>query len=323
MTPVSFRQIASSMDRLYPPNSLRELMKRFRYFPDKGPGYLPPSISFRTTAFRIAKDSNPKIELLHYNTWLLEARIDLALSVKSTLAIPQALTCLGLSLVDVLTRALEHVGTDNVCDVLFPPIVSVCGVSINPLNDACRAIGSVGDLATFLLEHFDISFIFDALSIPAEVVLDIALKMFGLDDIGPVMNAKPEMDSRANEIGEEVFAYNWVSLVEVWDKKRRQQILSHGPTGMPVFTGPAAPGPSDWQQLGSGLLVFSPNFPLQDGGSHTYQTAGVQRNFSGGCNFGPLVDSDLWAKKGIQLTRLADKIRRGVWEDRSLLYTFV
>src|SRR4029453_4539511 len=83
MTAISFMHIASQMDRLYPPTSMRDLLKRFRY-PSVVPGELPsPPNSFREVAVRIVTQTNPKIEFIHYNTWLLEPQFDLETLIKS------------------------------------------------------------------------------------------------------------------------------------------------------------------------------------------------------------------------------------------------
>lgn len=92
-----------------------------------------------------------------------------------------------------------------------------------------------------------------------------------------------------------------MSLCEVWREEFKHALLSHG-TAVTTFTGPGDPAIGAWEHLGSGLLVFTPKFSASNGGIHTYEKAGVSRNTPGGCDFGRVVDSDLWAHKGVQLT---------------------
>lgn len=309
MTDISFRDIASHMDRLYPPISMRDLLMRFRY-PNLAPGDLPPAPnSFREVAIRIATESNPKIEFVHYNTWLLEARFDLETLVKSVIGIPHFVVCLVGDAVQILEKVLEDVDTDEICDTLFPPIVEVCGVSPNLANDGCKlAAAASSELIDFLLDNFfdsaedALEWLFDHFEWGFDWAVDIILELTGLNLSIPV-KSKPQMDERATEIGKEVFSYDWVSLCEVWDGTRRGKILSQGPP-VDSFTGPSEPPPGDWQTQGSGLLVFSPTFVLEGHGVHTYQTTGVHRQMAAGCDLGALVDSDIWARKGIQLTTL-------------------
>jgi exonuclease III len=308
MTDISFRDVATHMDRLYPPTSMRDLLKRFRY-PDVAPGSLPsPPNSFREVATRIANGSNPQIEFVHYNAWLLEARLDLETFVKGVIGIPHFVVCLVGDAVQVLGKALESVDTDDICDTLFPPVVEVCGVSANPANDACKlAAAATSDLVEYLLAHFNgaeeaLEWLFDHFEWGFDWAIDLILELTGLNLSIP-MRSTPQMDDRAVEIGAEVFSYDWVSLCEVWDGRRRGEILSQGPP-VDSFTGPSEPSPGDWQVLGGGLLVFSPTFPLENKGAHTYQTAGVHRQMAAGCDLGALVDTDIWARKGIQVSAL-------------------
>jgi exonuclease III len=318
MTDISFRDIASHMDRLYPPTSMRDLLSRFRYT-NVVPGELPsPPNSFREVGLRIAIPSNPKIEFIHYNTWLLEARFDLETLIKSgalvvlggppSPALLHFVVCVVGDIEKLLERVLESIDTDDICNTLFPPVIEVCGVSPNPANDACKiAASATTDLAEYLLTHyFDnaldaLEWLFDHFEWGYDWAVDIILEFTGLN-LSVTLKAKPQMDERAVEIGEEVFSYDWVSLCEVWDSARREKILSQGPA-VESFTGPSDPPPGDWQAQGGGLLVFSPTFPLEGGGIHTYQTTGVHR-MVGDCDLGALVDSDIWARKGIQLTIL-------------------
>src|SRR5262245_7402026 len=117
MSDISFRDIASHMDRLYPPTSMRDLLARFRY-PNIVPGNLPPPTnSFRRVASRIATETNPKIEFLHYNTWLLEARFDLETFVKGVIGIPHFVVCLVGDATQVLEKVLESVDPGELCDL--------------------------------------------------------------------------------------------------------------------------------------------------------------------------------------------------------------
>src|SRR6266511_2334035 len=95
----SLRQIASSMDRMYPPSvpqpppampalSMRKLAARFRY---KGlpPGETPkPVISLRLMAGRVG-NSATRLEFLHYNTWLMRDTFQVADLVKAAGGLPQ------------------------------------------------------------------------------------------------------------------------------------------------------------------------------------------------------------------------------------------
>lgn len=307
MSIISFRQVASEIDRLYPPASMRDLAGRFRY-PGFAPGKLPPGPrSFRYLAHRVSV-GNPKVEFLHYNTWLLAATFDLKTFLKSAGKLHRLVTCLSLSYADVLAEVLKQVTSDKVCDTLFEPVasVSVCGVSVsvNPANTACKLVGSLSELVSLVIEEVgeDIDAVLDLFDIPADFAIDVILTFAGLNP-SITLKEKPDMNARASEIGKEVFRYDWVSLCEVWDSSRRSKILAQG-APVQVYTGPQGPQPGEWKALGSGLLIFSTKWPLAAPAAHVYAKAGVTRTMPGGCDFGVMVDSDLWAKKGIQLTIL-------------------
>lgn len=304
MSAISFRDVASEMDRLYPPASMRDLMCRFRY-PGVSPGKLPPGPrSFRYVAQRVANAGNPKVEFLHYNAWLLAGTFDLKTFLKGAGKLHRLITCLSLSYADVLSKVLKQVTSDEVCDALFPPVASVCGVSVNPANTGCKALGTLSDLVSRVIEEIgeDLDAVLDLFDIPADFAIDVILTLAGLNP-SITMEEKPEMDARASEIGKEIFRYDWVSLCEVWESSRRSKILAQG-ASVPIYTGSPGPQPGEWQALGSGLLVFSTKWPLAGPATHVYAKAGVTRKMPGGCDFGAMVDSDLWAKKGIQLTTL-------------------
>jgi hypothetical protein len=314
--PASLRQIGWSMDRMYPPSvpqpppmrsalSMRKLAARFRY---KGltPGETPkPVISLRLMAGRVG-DSATRLEFLHYNTWLMRDTFQVADLVKAAGELPQFVACVGLRSADILAFLLNKYGTSGVCDAVFPPGFSACGVSTNPFNDACKLLGGkVDDIAEYVINHagFGVDQIFNLFSVPFNVAVDILFEMLGV--VVPVeiyTVEKPELEARLNEIGDQVFRYDLAALCEVWRPEDKDKLLSRGQVASPPLRGPDEPGLGDWRHLGSGLLVFSPTFGISDGGAYTYKRAGVTRKSAGGCDFGRAVDSDLWATKGVQRT---------------------
>lgn len=303
MSDISFRDIGRRIDALYPVDSLRQLAGRFRY-PGVPPGQTPVTLpSLRHCAQRALQPSS-RVEFVHYNTWLLAATLDLKTILKATAGTTRLVQCLGLGYADILAKLLATVSSDSVCDALFPPVASMCGVSVNPANDTCKTVGSLANLAAAVIEEVgsDLDAVLDLFEIPVDTAIDIILEAAGLN-VSLTLAEKPDRDVRAHEIGQEVFHYDLVSLCEVWDAARRSKVLAGGPK-VTAFSGPPEPAPGEWQALGSGLLVFSTKGGLTGPATHTYQKAGVTRSMPGGCDFGALVDSDLWAKKGVQLTTL-------------------
>lgn len=306
---ISFREISHNLDRMYPPLSLMTLARRFRY-KSIAPGELPNNhtISLRELGIRISGSSSRRAEFLHYNTFLLRDYFKFEDVVKAAGGVGQFAACMGLSVADILAKVLRSIGSSDICNRFFPPIVEVCGISPNPLNDACKLIGSVGELAAFLVDEVGIVVdeVFDIFGIGFNAAVDILFEILFpvLGIISPfdiTTNEKPDIDKRVTEIGDQVFSYDIVSLCEVWRPEFKSALLSRGSV-VATFTGPGDPAIGEWEHLGSGLLVFSPSFPVFNGGVHTYQKAGVSRNMPGGCDFGRIVDSDLWARKGVQMT---------------------
>jgi hypothetical protein len=119
---------------------------------------------------------------------------------------------------------------------------------------------------------------------------------------------KPDLDKRANEIPDAVYSYDVGSLCEVWRPEERTTIIdilrNHDPALTTPIAGAADPPFGAWQHLGNGLLVFSQSYGLTDGGWQVYSPAGVSRMTKGGCDFGLMVDSDVWARKGVQRSLL-------------------
>jgi len=299
----SFKEIAHSIDLLYPPKGLRDLAMRFRY-PEMIPGNIPLGpISLKRLAGRVKGNQVKKIELLHYNTYLLRANIQLLDFVKIGIGLGRFMVCCGITPAQLLEKVLKHYSSSDICDKLFPP-VKVFGVPTDPVNLACRATGSVTSLASFILEKLDWSIekIIDILEVPEEIIVDVISSITGIRLVDVYRKDKDQITNRAIEIGQQVFHfYDLVSLCEVWLSESRGYILRERP-GINYFIGPRDPQPGEWEHLGSGLLVFSPTYSIADGGSHKYSISGVSRQMPGGCDFGALVDSDKWAFKGIQLT---------------------
>ncbi len=301
----SFKEIAQSIDQLYPPFGFRDLTRRFRYS-EILPGELPHgTVSLMNLAERIEGKNVKKIKLLHYNTWLLRDYFKFADIIKAFGGFARFINCAGLSCADVLAEVLKRFSSSSICDKLFPPIFSVCGVSINPLNDTCKIIGSAADLAAWIIEKLGdgIDMIFDLIEAPFDVIVDVIFKLLGWVipwdlTIGPDI---PDIENRAVEIGQQAFRYDLVSLCEVWRQEFRELLLKQGPA-VQIFKGPSDPIYGEFEHLGSGLLSFSPTYFTADGGNHKYATSGVARSMPGGCDFGALADSDKWARKGIQLT---------------------
>jgi hypothetical protein len=310
----SLRQIASNMDRMYPPSvpqpppanpavSMRKLAGRFRY---KGlpPGATPkPVISLRLMAGRVG-GSATRLEFLHYNAWLMRDTFQIGDLIKAVGGLPHFVACMGLSAADILAFLIKKFGSSGLCDELFPPVVSVCGVSANPLNNACKLTSSGGELAAFVIDKlgFGVDQVFSLFSIPIDVAVDIVFEMLGIVVPVEVYTVdKPELEARLKEIGDQVFSYDVAALCEVWKPEHKSDLLARGPAAISLW-GPPEPGLGAWEHLGAGLLVFSPTFSISDGETYTYARAGVTRQTVGGCDFGMAVDSDLWARKGIQRT---------------------
>lgn len=314
MSTISFRDTASNIDRLYPPTSMIDLLQRFRY-PDIIPCELPiADKSFRNVASRVTDPINKKIEFIHYNTWLIEPKVDLETFIKIIGGFHRFVICLGFTYTDFIIKALEKLDTDKICDALFEPYVEVCGVSPNPANDICKAAsGASKELVSYIIEELgkNIDAFLDFFDLPFNFFIDIIFELSGLN-LRVVYNPKaaPELDKRADEIGAEVSDYDWVSLCEVWDQSRKNKILKTNSifdlnNDLQVScSGPPDPPNGAWQTQGSGLLIFSPTYNLECKATHLFKKTGVQRLMPGGCDFGPLVDVDHWARKGIQLSIL-------------------
>ncbi|MGJ4894358.1 MULTISPECIES: endonuclease/exonuclease/phosphatase family protein [unclassified Bradyrhizobium] len=305
MPTTSFNQLAQQADALYPPQSMHSLLSRLRY-PGAAPGTTLPTASFAEAAWRLSGPSTTRISFLHYNIWCLRAKIGLKEIVAAAGGVGHFAACLGVSSAEFIGKALEMIGADigDVCDRIFPPIVEVCGVSANPLNDACKLVGNSLSLGGYIIENLssDLDWLISLFSIPEEVVFEVLMQL-----VAPVLGVfevsvmeKPVIPERAGEIGRRVFAYDLVSLVEAWDQDTRDTILAHG-TAQHV-DGPT--GSLAYKQLQSGILVLSPTRTIENGGGHVYAADGVSRVMPGGCEMGYMFDSDKWANKGVQLTRI-------------------
>ena len=296
----SFREIAASVDRLYPPYSLRSLARRFRYANVAVGDVQAGVISLRALSVRVNGLTSDRLELLHYNTFLLRAKIRAATILKELMLHPLQLSeCGGMSAATIVLKILDRFTSNEVCDAIFPPIFSVCGLSVNLANDACKLAGAGIDLAIWLLGKIGggVAAIMDLLGVSFDWVLDLLF-----DDIMITLKEKPEIPERAFEIGREVHSYGITSLVEVWEDESRGLIMQDK-SYAGVLTGPPRPS-SALKVLASGILVLSPEIPIEDGGTYVYWNDGVSRPTPGGCDFGALVDSDKWSGKGTQLTRV-------------------
>ena len=301
---ISFREISYRMDRMYPPLSLKTLARRFRY-PGIAPGGLPQrTISLRELGMKVAGPASKQVEFLHYNTFLLRDYFKVADVVKAHGGVGHFASCMGLNVTNMVIAILKRISHSKACDKLFPPIVEVCGLSPNPLNDTCKGFKNVVELAAFIVKKLGIAVeeIFDLFDIAFDTAVDILFEMLGIFvPFKKITNEKPDIEERVIEIGDQVFSYDIVSLCEVWQPKFRSDLLRRGPS-VKAYTGGGGPQKGEWEHLGSGLLIFSPTFSTADGGAHRYKKAGVKRNTPGGCDFGKMVDADLWARKGVQLT---------------------
>ena len=301
---MNFTEVAAHIDRFYPPKTMRTLAKRFRYVGVE-PGFSPPGIiSLRAIEARVNENKVKKLEFLHYNTWLIKDNFKLVDIIKSLGGWGRFMDCMGLGYADILAGVLERIGSSEICDKFFPPIFSACGVSINPLNDTCKLVGNVSKLASYLIEKLGntIDWIFDQIDAPFNIIADVVFGNLGSVIPGEIsLKEAPCIDNRVIAIGDQAFAYDLISLCEVWRQEHKNALLGRGPA-TPAMTGPRDPNPGEWEHMGSGLLVFSPKFSIMDGGNHVYETTGVSRSMPGGCDFGRMVDSDEWARKGIQRT---------------------
>ena len=309
----SLREAAKIIDPLFPPTSVNSFLRRFRYVGVE-PGELPVSNSVKSILIRLDEPNEHKL-LLHYNCYLLEPRIELRYLVEFYFhGWAKFLICLGLAPVELLTKVLEEYSNDDICNKLFPPIVSVCGVSANPLNNGCKLFNTSLDIAIWLLGTLGktIDFVFDVIDVPFDLVMKAFSAIIGFK--GFPIKAKSKIPERALEIGAELLPYDIISLVEVWDNSSQKTILAFGNELLKdsdgnfetykdrYFTGPGAPLAGSWKQSGSGILVVVPNLQAFDGGNSAFNTDGVHRYISSGCDIGMIVDVDRFSNKGIQLT---------------------
>lgn len=301
MATISFNRLAQQLDTLNPPASLKDLLRRFSYT-DTEHGQIPPGPqSFRAVASRLANESCVQLSLLQYNIWCLRATIKFNDFVYAAGGLNHFVGCLGVDLTDLVGRLIERAGIEasDLCDILFPPVVSVCGVSPNPLNNTCKLAGGLLQLAGYVIQEFSSSLdeIVDFLNLPYDLVFQILAEMLNFELAW--VKEKPNILGRALAIGNKALAYDIISLNEAWVEDARKNILTQG--NFSFVEGPK--GSTAWKHLQSGLLVLSPTLKLEDGGGHVYATAGVQR-LVGNCDLGIFHDSDHWANKGVQLTRI-------------------
>ena len=302
----SMRQIARRIDLLYPPETFKELASRFRY-PGVETGKLPAGkVSLRALAQRVEGQNCKRLELLHYNAYLLYDAIPL---VDIILADTHGfLYNLGAEFAkEVVIKYLLEFGIGGICDELFPPIVEVCGVSVNPLNTTCHALDLAGDAVAWLIDQVGdvFSIIFDLIEMPDEMILNAVLEILGLPREFALKSAR-DLPERAVEIGNRLSQYDLVSLCEVWNSNHRDLLLERAPHG-DYWCGPSGPQAGDWRRMGSGLLIFSPSLlPLEGPAVCEYSLTGVERwmdlGWSGKFDVGPFVDADRWSCKGVQLT---------------------
>ena len=138
----------------------------------------------------------------------------------------------GLTPYQVLAGVLSSIGTSGICDKIFHPIASACGVSVNPFNNLCKLAGHAGELASFLIKHIGtaLDWIFDLIEAPFNVVADVVFGILGF--IIPIEWSLKEahcIDDRAIEIGDQVFKkYNLVSLCEVWRDEHKDPYSAAG-----------------------------------------------------------------------------------------------
>ncbi|MFO0592885.1 MAG: endonuclease/exonuclease/phosphatase family protein [Polyangiaceae bacterium] len=320
----SFNEIAGAIDKLYPPTSLRDLAKRFRYLP--GPdgvpidqGQIPSgSVSLRALATRVGP-SSLRLESLHYNTYLMRTSITLADFIKLFGGWGRFFEAMNLVPAAILAGVLERLGSPEVCGKIFPKW-SIFGLPTNPLYLGCVEIGEIGRLAAFLLDETGmvVDAIFDFVETPLQIIVDVVgQKLSSVLHLEKSVQEKPDIDARTTEIGDEVSSYDIVSLCEVWQKEHRDKLLEHAWPGdqppLDNFNDFASPSPGDWEHLGSGLLVFSRTRPFVDKDFYIFnkdvvcepgaiRETGVIRNSPKGFDLGGLVDTDLWSRKGIKLT---------------------
>jgi hypothetical protein len=293
MSTLSMRQTASAIDRLYPPGSMRELLSRFRLSDAE-------SQSFAAAARRVASPATVQISFLQYNVWLLRAKLKVKtlLEALDLTDVSRLIACLGLKEGDILMQALESMSTNEICDRVFPPGPTLCGVPANPLNLTCKVFHLSIELAEWLLDKFgrSLGLVIEVLDIPVDTIIDLIFpeKEITLKDIGQ------HIDERVPEIGAAISAYDLVSLVEAWEDESKDGILSKNHPASPPLRGPTPA--AGWKPLSSGILVFSNTRTISNGGSHEYVKDGCSRTMPLGYDFGALVDSDKWAGKGVQRT---------------------
>jgi exonuclease III len=300
------RQIAEEIDLLHPPMSLRKLAGRFRY-PGVAVGKLPYSgISLRELDRRVGAPAGKRLEFLHYNAYLLYDALPLVDIIRADMY--GFMYTLGDEFAKkVVIEYLLEFGISELCDKLFPPIVEVCGVSVNPLNKTCKDLSLAGEAAAWLIDQFGDVFaiIFDVIEMPQEFILNAIFDVLGVPQELPLKSAG-DVPERAAEIGGRLGCYDLVSLCEVWHSDHRDLLLEHAAHGN-YFCGPPGPQTGDWRRMGSGILVFSPSgLPIDGPASYEYSQTGVIRWTDlgplGGYDLGPFVDADRWSCKGVQLT---------------------
>lgn len=307
---LSFKDTAAKMDAMYPATTMTNLLCRFRY-QDTPVGFLPPVVSFKVVANRLDPTfGGHSINFIHYNTWLLQL-FDVCdfknlMNWKAT----DLLALFNIPHAGFINHLLGigKLSPKDLCAMVFPPIVTVCGVSPDPAYDTCCLSGDIGSI--FISKFTDaVNYIVD--NILNLVCTDILALISDISsEAGSIIahpKSKPSMVARGNEIGPAVANYDIVSLVEVWVDEQRQAIVKavsqQKNIALNYFTGPPDPGPGQHRFLGSGILTFSPryNSVIKNGGNHAYDYIGVERNVDG-LEVGPLVDSDELATKGIQFT---------------------
>lgn len=236
------------MDPLSPPTSVKSLLRRFRYT-GLPPGTLPNGpLSMQSVLARL-EDEQARKKFLHYNCWLLAPKLEFQYIVETVYGgSARFIVCADIAGAQLLTKVLEHYTTDDICNSIFPEIVDVCGISVDPLNQICKLTHSLLELADWLLEDlgFAIGEIFHLIGAGEDLIIKaIEFLYFGVSGFPIPGQGKPDIPDRAFEIGREAASYDIVSLVEVWDDSSKKSVLAFGNSNPNLdgryFTGPGVP----------------------------------------------------------------------------------
>jgi hypothetical protein len=325
----SFREMAILMNHVDPLLSMRSLIRHHRW----AEGDTPSQLSLQLVAKRHSHPDNI-IRFLNYNTFLLDGFVlDLSL-----FSLAELINKMGLTIAEVYIRLeinvpflisklginaakflAEKVGSETLAEILgvagkvMDAFVSVLNfftfgfigwgkvaieqvLDIAGIDDAVDAIVRIGITPLKLLEMLGI----DPVDALAKCGFGIA-QILGADISDPLrIGAKPALEQRAKEIGEELVKpgqlashiknYEIVSLNEVWFDEALKTIKSKTP-GYRHIPGPSKTGSKALK--GCGLLQLVKNRNVTETGYLVFSNRGDEFR-----------DADYWASKGILLSRI-------------------